>query len=152
MVQAARLNIKTHFSVNNIDMQPFVGMELNVLPSAIPWMGRNGIGEEGTWGEGFELLYQISCAMLWAAALCRSRRRRWLEEEYLLYCLVQSVSYGWAHRPSAISWMCTDETGANGRLGKGFELLYQYSRAMLPEYSANTMDASGNYRLLHLFK
>lgn len=41
-------------------MQPFIGMELNVLTFAIAWMGRDDIEAEGTWGEGFELLYQFS--------------------------------------------------------------------------------------------
>jgi Ran GTPase-activating protein (RanGAP) involved in mRNA processing and transport len=63
--QAARLKIiETHFSGSDIGMQPFIDMELNALPYAVAWMGTYGIGEEGTWGEGFDLLYQFSCVML----------------------------------------------------------------------------------------
>jgi hypothetical protein len=40
--QAVRLKIiKTHFSGSNINTTPFTVMELNVLPNAISWMGRD---------------------------------------------------------------------------------------------------------------
>ncbi len=34
--------IRTHFSGSNINTQIFTGMELNVIPTAIAWMGRDG--------------------------------------------------------------------------------------------------------------
>ena len=44
--QAARLKIiKTHFSEDFV-IQPFIEMELNVLPHAISWMGRGGESNE----------------------------------------------------------------------------------------------------------
>ena len=40
--QAARLKIiKTHFNIGYIT-QPFVDMDLNMLPHAMAWMGRDG--------------------------------------------------------------------------------------------------------------
>ena len=44
--QSARLKIiKTHFSGSKINLQFFVAMELQVLPHAIAWMGRDGIDD-----------------------------------------------------------------------------------------------------------
>eukprot|EP00579_Thalassiosira_antarctica_P030532 CAMPEP_0202030048 /NCGR_PEP_ID=MMETSP0905-20130828/64294_1 /ASSEMBLY_ACC=CAM_ASM_000554 /TAXON_ID=420261 /ORGANISM="Thalassiosira antarctica, Strain CCMP982" /LENGTH=476 /DNA_ID=CAMNT_0048593833 /DNA_START=1937 /DNA_END=3367 /DNA_ORIENTATION=+ len=58
--QAARLKIiKTHFSGSNIDLQPFIGMELQVMPRAIAWMGRDGSGKSTTETNGRSLLYQF---------------------------------------------------------------------------------------------
>ena len=46
MSQAAGLKIiKTHFTGDDIDMQPSIDMELSALPSAIARMGRDGISE-----------------------------------------------------------------------------------------------------------
>ena len=40
--QAARLKIiKTHFSGNNINMEPFNKMAVNVRPHAIEWMAKD---------------------------------------------------------------------------------------------------------------
>ena len=42
--QSARLKIiKTHFSGDNINLQPFADMKLKVVPHVIAWMGRYGI-------------------------------------------------------------------------------------------------------------
>jgi hypothetical protein len=38
--------IMTHFCGVNIDVQPFIDMELNVLPLAIAWIGRYGRGND----------------------------------------------------------------------------------------------------------
>mmetsp|Transcript_26264 Transcript_26264/g.56396 ORF Transcript_26264/g.56396 Transcript_26264/m.56396 type:complete len:272 (-) Transcript_26264:183-998(-) len=64
--QTARLKIiKTHFSGGDISMHPFKGMDLNALPRAIACMAQDFENNaEGTWGEGFELLYQLSLHML----------------------------------------------------------------------------------------
>mmetsp|Transcript_26263 Transcript_26263/g.56390 ORF Transcript_26263/g.56390 Transcript_26263/m.56390 type:complete len:298 (-) Transcript_26263:221-1114(-) len=90
--QAARLKIiRSHFSVD-INLQPFMDMDLNVLPHAIAWIAQDfetnaggtlgeGMGmdlnalpnvitwsfdsdAEGTWNKGFELLYQFSLSVL----------------------------------------------------------------------------------------
>jgi hypothetical protein len=59
--QAARIKvIKTHFSGSNINTQIFAGMEVNVLPTVIAWMGRDG----GSDGNG-DLLF----AFLWSVPL-----------------------------------------------------------------------------------
>ena len=53
MNQAARIKIiKAHFSGPVIDTQVFTDMKLNVLPSAIAWMGRGGVN-----GEIIDLLF-----------------------------------------------------------------------------------------------
>ena len=66
MSQAARLKIiKNHFSGDNIDMQPFLGMKLEVWPHAAAWMARDCDNDaEGTWGEGFELLTHFAFSMM----------------------------------------------------------------------------------------
>ena len=56
--QAARLKIiKTHFS-GDYAGQPFVGMEWNVLPHVIAWMGRDGKSDE-TNGHLYELVKSV---------------------------------------------------------------------------------------------
>lgn len=62
--EVARLKIiKAHFSGNNIEqLQPFMVMDSEVLPFAINWMVGYGINEGA--GGGFDLLYQISRAVL----------------------------------------------------------------------------------------
>mmetsp|Transcript_38962 Transcript_38962/g.70190 ORF Transcript_38962/g.70190 Transcript_38962/m.70190 type:complete len:580 (+) Transcript_38962:354-2093(+) len=61
--QSARIKIiKTHFSGSKINLQPFVAMELQVLPHAIAWMGRDGIDDNDeitTETNGRSLLYQF---------------------------------------------------------------------------------------------
>jgi len=59
--QAARIKIiKTHFSGSNINTQIFARMEVNVLPTVIAWMGRDGRSD----GNG-DLLF----AFLWSMPL-----------------------------------------------------------------------------------
>ena len=57
--QAARIKIiKAHFSGPVIDTQVFTDMKLNVLPSAIAWMGRGGVN-----GESIDLLFSYFRSM-----------------------------------------------------------------------------------------
>jgi hypothetical protein len=59
MNQAARIKIiKAHFSGPVIDTQVFTDMKLNVLPSAIAWMGRGGVI-----GESIDLLLSFFRSM-----------------------------------------------------------------------------------------
>jgi hypothetical protein len=59
MNQAARIKIiKAHFSGPVIDTQVFTDMKLNVLPSAIAWMGRGGVN-----GESIDLLFSYFRSM-----------------------------------------------------------------------------------------
>jgi len=61
--QSARLKIiNVHFSGSNVNLQPFIAMELQVLPHTIAWMGRDGIDDNDeitTETNGRSLLYQF---------------------------------------------------------------------------------------------
>ena len=77
--QAARIKIiKTHFSGSNINTQIFARMEVNVLPTVIAWMGRDG----GSDGNG-DLLF----AFLWSMPLlCNMKSRSKKCLRMISYC------------------------------------------------------------------
>ena len=46
-IQAARQKIiKCHFSFSDFSIQPFVDMDLEVLPHVVAWMGRDGNNDD----------------------------------------------------------------------------------------------------------
>mmetsp|Transcript_12989 Transcript_12989/g.28199 ORF Transcript_12989/g.28199 Transcript_12989/m.28199 type:complete len:304 (+) Transcript_12989:3931-4842(+) len=47
--------LKCHFQANDMNLQEIVGMELNVMPSAINWIGRDGMGHS--------LMFQLARTM-----------------------------------------------------------------------------------------
>ena len=64
-LEVARQKILQFHFTNGDNIQEFVDMKLNVIPHAVAWMARGGIGETwyGSHDTGHSLLYQLVKSM-----------------------------------------------------------------------------------------
>eukprot|EP00579_Thalassiosira_antarctica_P003203 CAMPEP_0201905442 /NCGR_PEP_ID=MMETSP0902-20130614/56515_1 /ASSEMBLY_ACC=CAM_ASM_000551 /TAXON_ID=420261 /ORGANISM="Thalassiosira antarctica, Strain CCMP982" /LENGTH=170 /DNA_ID=CAMNT_0048439555 /DNA_START=37 /DNA_END=553 /DNA_ORIENTATION=+ len=125
--QSARLKIiKTHFSGDNINLQPFADMKLELVPHVIAWMGRYGI-------DGMQP--EVSPYCIYTDRMNTGTDESATETNAGAFC-----RDGTAILPHAIAWMGRDGIDDNDEITtetNGRSLLYQFLRGIPSLFEIN---------------